>query len=205
MTHTMTNITDDSFKPVPPVLVPRLPQNQIPERFLNFSNSSVVFPPIQDNPLYDEQDWVVAPNVTLPEQSTGRPLTSPNGYLSECSESFSAPQSPASSVGTATSVIMQNTNYIQQTLNQISITPRTMMTHQPSATDQSGLSPDPIGDVITDVTSADGYSSPSSATSSHENVATIQEFNEDEQITIKNEPGNTSLVYYTTVYYTSGI
>ena len=83
---------------------------------------------------------------------------------------------------------MQNTNYIQQSLNQISITPRTMMTHPP----ESGLSPDAIGDVITDVT--DGYSSPSSltsATSSHENVATIQEFNEDEQVTIKNEPGTT--------------
>ena len=87
-------------------------------------------------------------------------------------------------MGTATSVIMPNTNYIQQSLNQISITPR--------ISDQVDSQALALSSSPTDPT--DGYSSPSSLTSntsSHENVATIQEVNEEDTIDIvKKEPGN---------------
>jgi len=76
-------------QPLPPVLVPRLPPNSIPERFINFDSLA------KDD--FNNQEWVVADNFNLESITGSRTLQSPTGYgaLSECSE-MSEPPSPLS-------------------------------------------------------------------------------------------------------------
>jgi len=80
---------------VPPVLVPRLPSHQIPERFSNFvlTHESV------DRASEEETDWVVAGNKTLPL----------DGYLSPDSDTdpFSQAPSPDSVITTASTTSTQ--------------------------------------------------------------------------------------------------
>jgi len=157
-------------QPIAPVLVPKLPPNQVPESLWNSMVNG--FMPIHD----EEKDWVVATNMTLGEQAfSTRPLNSPNGFgdgqLSECSETLSPPTSPmsditmnsmGSSVGTATSVIMENTNYIQKSFQKFSLDP-------------------PKYD------SGQGSSPLSSSPSSQSDMATIQEVCDDVQIKVEPE------------------
>lgn len=103
--------------PVPAVLVPRLPVSRIPENLRMFD--SIIPRSALDEPMDEEQDWVVAPTMTLEN------MHSPGGYLSEDigseSDGTFIAASPQSVTSQATSVIKINTNYTGETVNKIEV------------------------------------------------------------------------------------